>query len=50
MLLETAEINPPIIMGCIDTIDGLCQNADVEAFAVQEKKLPYILIDILKIQ
>lgn len=27
MLLETTEINPPIIMGCIDTVDGLCQNA-----------------------
>ena len=25
-LLETTQINPPIIMGCIDTIDGLCQN------------------------
>jgi len=26
ILLETTEINPPIIMGCIDTVDGLCQN------------------------
>lgn len=26
MLLETTELNSPIIMGCIDTVDGLCQN------------------------
>jgi hypothetical protein len=50
MLLETTEINPPIIMGCIDTIDGLCQNQDIEKYAVTQKKLPYILIDVLKIQ
>ena len=29
MLLETTEINPSIIMGCIDTVDGLCQNQDI---------------------
>jgi hypothetical protein len=37
-------------MGCIDTVDGLCQNPDIEAYSVNEKNLPYILIDILKIQ
>lgn len=29
MLLETTDINPPIIMGCIDTVDGLCQNGEI---------------------
>jgi hypothetical protein len=37
-------------MGCIDTVDGLCQNTDIEFYSVKDKKLPYILIDILKIQ
>lgn len=49
-LLETTETNAGILMSCIDTIDGLCQNPEIESYAVSAKKLPYILIDILKIQ
>lgn len=29
MLLQTTDLNPPIIMGCIDTVDGLCQNGEI---------------------
>jgi hypothetical protein len=37
-------------MVCIDTIDSLCQSPEIENYSVTEKKLPYILIDVLKIQ
>jgi len=37
-------------MGCIDTVDALCQNPDIEHYLVSDKRLPFILIDILKIQ
>jgi hypothetical protein len=37
-------------MVCIDTIDSLCQCPEIENYSVTEKKLPYILIDVLKTQ
>ena len=37
-------------MGCIDTIDGLCQLDEVENFVVMDKNLPYLLIDLLKVK
>ncbi|CAM6000709.1 unnamed protein product [Sphagnum balticum] len=49
-LLETVDSYPQILMACIDTIDSLCQNAEIENYCVSEKKLPYILIDVLKTQ
>lgn len=49
-LLETTEEHPAILMACIDTIDCLCQNSEIQNYVVTEKKIPYLLIDILKIQ
>lgn len=37
-------------MGCIDTIDGLCQNQMIETYVVKEKKLLMQLIDLLKVK
>lgn len=37
-------------MGCIDTVDGLCQLPEVENYVVMDKNLPYLLIDLLKIK
>lgn len=37
-------------MACIDTIDGLCQNQQIENFVVMDKKLLLQLIDLLKIK
>lgn len=36
--------------GCIDTIDALCQSPLIELYTIQEKRLLYIMIDILKLQ
>ena len=50
-LLETTEIKEDkILMGCVDTIDGLCQLDEVENYLVMDKKLPYLLIDLLKVK
>lgn len=50
-LVETTEISEDhIIMGCIDTIDGLCQDEVIENYCVMDKKLPYLLIDLLKVK
>lgn len=37
-------------MACIDTIDCLCQNPEIESYVVTEKRILYLLIDVLKIQ
>jgi len=37
-------------MGCIDTIDGLCQNQIIETYVVKEKNLLMQLIDLLKVK
>lgn len=37
-------------MGCIDTIDGLCQLNQVENYVVMDKNLPFLLIDLLKVK
>ena len=37
-------------MGCIDTIDGLCQNQMIETYVVKEKNLLMQLIDLLKVK
>jgi hypothetical protein len=50
LMLETTHTQIPILTACIDTIDCLCQNAQIENYMVIEKKIPYILIDMLKIQ
>jgi hypothetical protein len=49
-LLETTERDVAILGGCIDTIDALCQDQECEIYLVAEKRLPWILIDVLKIQ
>ena len=49
-LLETCTLDHELINGCIDTIDGLCQIPEIEAYVVHKKNLPYILIDVLKMQ
>lgn len=33
-LLETTESHPAILMACIDTIDCLCQNPEIESYVV----------------
>lgn len=38
------------MMGCIDTVDGLCQLPQVENYVVMDKNLPYLLIDLLKVK
>jgi hypothetical protein len=37
-------------MACIDTIDCLCQNPEIENYVVTEKKILDLLIDVLKTQ
>lgn len=50
-LLETIESeHPEIIATCIDAINALCQESVIEKWYVIEKRLPYILLDILKLQ
>jgi hypothetical protein len=50
-LLETVEAShTELIASCIDAIDAICQDPNVEHWYVSEKKLPYILMDILKLQ
>ena len=39
-----------MIASCIDAIDSICQDPNLEHWYVNEKKLPYILLDILKLQ
>ncbi len=48
-LLEVTDNHTSILICCIDTIDGLCQDTKVETHLVKEKKLLYILVDMLKI-
>lgn len=50
-ILETTEISEDLVlMACIDTIDGLCQNQQIENYVVMDKKLLLQLIDLLKIK
>jgi hypothetical protein len=50
-LLETTEISEDkILMGCIDTIDGICQLEEAENYVVMDRNLPYLLIDLLKVK
>lgn len=50
LILESIDTQIPILTACIDTIDCLCQNPQIENYMVCEKKIPYLLINILKIQ
>lgn len=49
-MLETTEKNADLLAGCIDTVDALCQSPEVESFMIGEKRLPYILMDMFKLQ
>jgi hypothetical protein len=49
-LLETTQNHPPILTACIDTIDCLCQNPEIESYVVTEKRILYMLVDVLKVQ
>lgn len=40
-------MNADIIAACIDSIDGMCQEKEVERVAVDKKLIP-LLLDILK--
>lgn len=49
-MLETTQDHPPILTACIDTIDCLCQNPEIENYVVTEKRILYLLVDVLKVQ
>jgi len=50
IIIENIDTQIPILTACIDTIDCLCQNPQIENYMVCERKIPFVLIDVLKIQ
>ena len=50
LLNDKGNVDDNILMSAIDTIDGLCQNQDVESYVVMDKKLLLRLIDLLKVK
>ena len=49
-LLEVSEKEADLLASCIDALDSLCQDAEVEMYLVGEKRLLFILLDVLKMQ